>query len=223
MVDRRLMLQTVLSLVVCAALVAICYAFVDRPVARWVHEHRLGEGHWLRQPTYIVPWLEAAAPWVVYAWRPWSRWQRVLLTMALNLLVAVALKEQLKWVFGRPWPETWIDNNPSYLGDGLYAFQWFRGGEIFGSFPSGHTTAICAAASIVWIAWPAWRWLVLTVVVLVVVGLVGDNYHFVGDTIAGATLGWLSGVWASRLASLRPSGEGARRILSLPESSSKPR
>ena len=28
-------------------------------------------------------------------------------------LIAIVLKDQLKYAFGRLWPETWVDNNPS--------------------------------------------------------------------------------------------------------------
>ena len=45
----------------------------------------------------------------------------------------------------------------------------------------------------------AWLW----ALGLVVVGLVGMTYHFVGDTVGGACLGTLTGVWCGQFFGLR--------------------
>ena len=29
----------------------------------------------------------------------------------------------MKYAFGRLWPETWVDNNPSWIHDGAYGFS----------------------------------------------------------------------------------------------------
>ncbi len=59
------------------------------------------------------------------------------------------------YVFGRDWPETWIDNNPSLIRDGAYGFHPFHGNSAYGSFPSGHTARTLAVAAVVWIAYLA--------------------------------------------------------------------
>ena len=66
-------------------------------------------------------------------------------------------KSQLKLVFGRTWPDTFRDNNPSFLHDGVYGFNFFHGGHAYASFPSGHTAVTCAVISVLWIYYPAWR------------------------------------------------------------------
>ena len=53
--------------------------------------------------------------------------------------------------------------------------------------------------SILWLSRPRWRWLYAAVGGLVCVALVGLNYHFVGDVIAGAVLGSVTGFYATRL------------------------
>ena len=64
----------------------------------------------------------------------------------------------------------------------------------------------CAVASVAWVAWPKARIVAVLAVVAVVGALVGDNYHFVGDCVAGGLLGSLGGVWAARLLLTHVSG-----------------
>jgi membrane-associated phospholipid phosphatase len=208
MLDRRLLLRSAWSLLVCAALVVLCYQFVDWRVAQWVHREEFGKQYpALKWPTYLGWWLEVGALVAICslvvgrAVGPWQRWQRVLLAAAISVTVASGIAEQTKVVFGRPWPETWRKDqqghdNSSYIRDGDYDFRWFRGDDAYGSFPSGHTTIICAAMSVVWIAWPKARWLAAMFIAAVVGGLIGNNYHFVGDTVAGGFLGSLTGIWS---------------------------
>ncbi len=220
-VDRQLLIKTAWSLLICAAVVALCYVFVDWRVARWVYDQKIGEHHWLKWPTYISPRLEDAAPIAIAllvlrrAFGPWHRWELVLLAAALSVMVVIGIGEQLKVVFGRPWPETWRNNNLSLIGNDDYTFRWFHGNDDYGSFPSGHTTVICGAMSVVWIAWPKFRWLVVIVVTAVVIGLVGDNYHFVGDVVAGAFLGSIAGVWTTRVFELRGSNANSCSLSSV--------
>jgi hypothetical protein len=51
--------------------------------------------------------------------------------------------------------------------------------------------------SVVWVAYPKWRWVCVLACGSVVVGLVGMDYHFVGDVVAGAFLGSVTGMYAS--------------------------
>lgn len=210
-VGLRLVYRTAGALVVCAVLVGLCYWLVDWRVARWVYEQKFGEHHYLKWPTYLSPCIEDLAPIAVAlvvlrrVFGPWRRWEVVLLAAALSVMVAVGIAEQVKVVFGRPWPETWRNGNLSYISNDDYAFRWFHGNDEYGSFPSGHTTIICGAMSVVWIAWSKIRWLAAMFVLAVIVGLVADNYHFVGDTVAGAFLGSICGVWSCVVFGLRDS------------------
>jgi membrane-associated phospholipid phosphatase len=204
-VFHRLLVGAVAGLLGCAALVAISYFFVDRPVAWRVARHPPPASLPLRWLTWPIPWMLTAAPLVLAAgviWRAWQRWPywlRVAMAMGLALIVSAAVKEQLKWVFGRTWPDTWIDNNPSLIRDGVFGFHPFRAGTAYESFPSGHTTTIVAAMSVLWLAsrrpWAAV--IAAGSTLAVVVGLIADNYHFVGDCIAGGYLGWISGAYVS--------------------------
>ncbi len=203
--QRIPVLATLYASAACVVLALFCYEFVDRPIAFWVHDHFLSEGFWIQPTTDIGPVFMYSAPPVVIMlgirrmFGPWRHWELSVFAAASSLLIMYCIKNGLKWFFGRPWPETWIDNNPSLIRDNFYAFQWFRGGRAFGSFPSGHSTAVCSIAAVVWIAWPKARWGAALAVALMVAALVGNDYHFVGDCIAGGFLGWIGGTWIARL------------------------
>jgi membrane-associated phospholipid phosphatase len=191
-------------------LVALCYFFVDRPVAFWVSAHHTDRFRlllWLQDPP---PILQAWAPAVLVAlfirraWGPFRRWELTLLAACVSLLVAAQFKDSLKYCFGRYWPETWTHGNPSLLGDGEYGFHPFHDGVAFGSFPSGHMTRTLAMAAVVWVAYPRWRWACMIAALSVAIGLIGMNYHFVGDVIGGSFVGALVGVYIAHACALGP-------------------
>ncbi len=127
--------------------------------------------------------------------------ESAVLRVACAILIAWALKEELKFGFGRTWPETWIKccPNPSYFGDGTYGFFPFTGGQGYASFPSGHTTAITAFAGSLWFLWPKLRWLGIVLTLAVVIGLLGADYHWLSDIIAGGILGGTTGAVAANI------------------------
>lgn len=199
----RLLRRSAVALAVCAALVAICYVFVDRAVATFVYEHKLSdfrEFEWLTDPP---PILQAWAPLVLAllmvrcAWGAPSGFERALLASCVSLILADQFRESLSYVFGRTWPETWIDNNPSFIRDGVFGFHPFQGGEAYGSFPSGHTARIVALATPFWILFRRPRPLCVLACLSVAVGLIGMNYHFVSDVIAGAFVGGIVGMYTT--------------------------
>ena len=183
----------------CVVLVSVSAAFVDRPLALLMHRlfHR---SHWLLPLAGIgqIP-LSLAGPGLIVAalvgwlgWRPgrhgWS-----LIACGVAVVIATSAKDVLKLAFGRSWPETWYFGNPSLVANGVYGFSPFHGGEGWASFPSGHTAAIGAVAGVLWWRAPDFRWLWALLVVLTAAGLVADTYHFLGDVIAGAYLGFACG------------------------------
>ena len=180
--------------------------FVDRPASTWAHEHlhRAAVFDWL---THIVDPLRPAATIILVFvaiaavfrnWRPGKHGQ-TLIAASLAILVSVEIKQQMKHFCGRTWPETWIDNNPSWIRDHAYGFHLLHGGTGWESFPSGHMTQIAALAAIIWLRLPKLRWLGVALASLVAIGLWGCNYHFVGDLMAGAFLGAFCGIGVSAL------------------------
>ncbi|MBV9523320.1 MAG: phosphatase PAP2 family protein [Alphaproteobacteria bacterium] len=197
----------------CFALILLAIAFLDRPLALLAHDHLHGLALFVAL-TYIPEYLMPLAAIIlagfavsIAAGRRWPENAMVLLRCSLALAGAVTVKDQLKFAFGRTWPETWTNNNPSFIGNGVFGFSPFHGGQGWAAFPSGHTTAICAVAAVLWICWPRLRWLYAATVALVVIGLLGADFHWLSDTIAGGFLGSAAGATAAAVGrAARPEG-----------------
>ena len=194
-----LLRRWILGLAATAIAVVVSYQWLDRTIALFAHSM-------FGRPDALAPLTHLPDPFVPLAlivfvglglWnmsgRTLSRMQTCALLCSIGLIVADATKSQLKSVFGRTWPSTWIHNNPSFLRDGVYGFNFFHGGPEYASFPSGHMAVTSAVISILWRYYPAGRTLYAFAVFLAAVGLVGGNYHFLGDVIAGGFIGVSSG------------------------------
>ncbi len=210
---RRLLRGSLLALLLGAILVALCFFFVDKPVAFFVHDHHIAGFAVLKWLTYPPPILQAWAPvalaalMVRRAWGPFRRWEKALLAAAISMILADQFRESLSFVFGRTWPDTWIQNNPSLIKNNVYGFHPLEGNIRYGSFPSGHTARTLALAAVVWIAYPKpwWRGAAGAASLAVAVGLLGMNYHFVGDVIAGGVVGAVVGAYTANGCGLLPS------------------
>jgi len=203
---RSLLNGTLIAIATCALAVILCYFFVDRRVALFVHAHQIAnvEGmRWLTEPPPLAQsWspLVLAALLVRRAGGPWRRWQHVLFVACISLIVADQFRESLGDLFGRYWPETWHNNNPSLIGTGAYGFHPLQVRDDIGSFPSGHAARILGFMTVFWVLMPAWRWAYTLITLPMLIALVAMNYHFVGDVIAGSTLGSIIGTWAAHVA-----------------------
>ena len=199
-----------LAAVSCAVLVLLAIGFVDRPLSTWEHAEFHGiEGFiWLTWivdpiPPLAVAILAAAGIATLAGWRPVGA-GRVAVALGVATLVAMGIKDQLKILFGRTWPETWTNNNPSWIKDGVYGFEPLHGGAGWFSFPSGHTTLITAPMVVLWICVPRLRALWAALILLVVIGLLGADYHWLSDTIAGFYLGTAVAVGTVALLRAKP-------------------
>jgi membrane-associated phospholipid phosphatase len=186
-------LYAALSALACLVLVVFCYFYVDRPFARlmydtlhpwWLEFTVLAAIGNLPLPTAIgvlvVSWIARLG-----GWQP-GPLARTLILTAIATLCALEIKDALKGAFGRTWPE---DSGLSYIDSGTYGFFPFHGGDDYASFPSGHMTAITTPMAIFWKRLPELRPLWAAAVILTLTGLLGADYHFVGDTIGGMFLG----------------------------------
>jgi membrane-associated phospholipid phosphatase len=207
-VNPRLLLKTLAALLVCIAVVVVCYFFVDRPVAFYVHEQKFADHAVLKWLTYPPPIAQAWSPLVLAglmvrrAWGPFHRCEQTVLAACIGIILAEQFRQSLSYAFGRYWPDTWVNDNPSLIQDGAYGFHPFHGGIAYASFPSGHTARTLAVAAVVWVAYPSWRWAVVVVSAAVAVGLLGMNYHFVGDVVAGGFVGGIVGAYTACYAGL---------------------
>src|SRR5438128_144975 len=93
---------------------AISYFWLDRPIALFSHEQLHGYNLFAKLthiPEMIAPVaivaFAAIGLWAVSG-RSLSKIQTVAVLAATSLAVAAAVKDQLKFIFGRTWPETWV-------------------------------------------------------------------------------------------------------------------
>ena len=214
----RLLRRTLVATTLCIAAVLICYFWIDRPVAFFVYHHHINTIQVFRWLTYPPPEIQNWSALVLTilivrrAWRPFLRWQKVLLVACLSLIIADDFRISLGDVFGRYWPETWTHGNSSLIGTGTYGFHPFQRGDDIGSFPSGHACRILGFAWVWVIAMPATRLIVTVLGAPMLVSLVAMNYHFVSDVIAGSVLGAIIATYAAHLARLETSLEGPRWV-----------
>ena len=187
------------SLLLTVALVAIAFLWLDQPLSYFAHDqlaqYRVFKDM-QRTPEFMVVFaclIFALVGFFVLVRQPLNKLMSALLLSGVSLAVATQIKDQLKFVFGRTWPETWVNNNPSLIRDGVSGFNFFHGGAGYSSFPSGHTAVTCAVVAVFWLSYPRYRPLYAAIVAVVAIGLIGANYHFLSDLIAGGLIGWLTG------------------------------
>lgn len=194
----------IVGLLAWVGFIVILMAWVDRPVAQAMHA--LPWAPDCERLTHLVdPLVPLASAIVVlasfallYGWRPGPN-TAGLLWMAFAVLAAAAIKEELKYAFGRTWPETWTNANPSYIHDGVFSFAPFHGGKGWASFPSGHMSVSVAAVAASWSTFRRCRWIGAFLALLVAIGLLGANFHWLSDIAGGSLLGVMVGAGVARL------------------------
>ena len=195
-----------------AIAIIVCVWLVDRPMAEFAHAVLLPHRGWFAKLTHIVDPLPVIAGLICAGYVlsalsgvfPGPR-GRLALRLSIALLVAIFLKDGLKGIAGRSWPETWTDDNLSYIRDGIYGFfpfRGFNGTRAFQAFPSGHLTAISVTCVGLALAFPHWKWLAPVPIALVAVGMIGSDYHWVSDLIGGGALGAAVALAAHRLGTI---------------------
>jgi membrane-associated phospholipid phosphatase len=149
---------------------------VDQPIVFFVHQIVVDKTIfvWLQRLPVVFLLLSL----IVLAWcglwalinRPFSRLQSVGLACGISFIATNFVTNQFKYAFGRTWPDTWIENNPSLIQNGVFGFNPFHGGSGFASFPSGHVAAICAVMTVLWWSYPSLRPIYVACVAAVAIG-----------------------------------------------------
>jgi membrane-associated phospholipid phosphatase len=185
--------------VLTAVSIAVAYQWFDRPISYFAHD-QLASWRIFKEMQRLPEYFAVAACLFfvilgvhVLAQRKVGRCLIALSLSGVSLAVSAQIKDQLKFVFGRTWPETWVNDNPSLIRDGVSNFNFFKGGVGYSSFPSGHMTACCAAISVLWFSYPRYRPFYVLAIADVAIGLIGANYHFLSDLMAGGFIGWCTG------------------------------
>lgn len=194
-----------IALVLCATMVALCMAYVDRPLVEFFEAHvrHTALWVWLDLPLHPIGLIVFAALiflcgcgiWTISG-RPLGGWTESPLLCSWAAMWAVAAEMILKRIFGRGWPD------PTYVQQHLYGFHPLTQEAHWGSFPSGTAAVSAAIVSVLWMLRPRFRAPGAAIVVFLLADVVITNYHWLSDVIAGAFLGVTVGWSTVRL--MRP-------------------
>ena len=195
-------------------LIIFSVLFLDRPISTWMHLNI--DASDIFKPLSQMPLLfeTLTALIILGCFKPKFRQQYASFALALTFTVVTATMVRLaaKFIFGRTWPETWIHtangSNPSWIHNGIESFHPFAIGPAYNSFPSGHALFTFALVSVFWWRFPKLYWLWLLAMIGAIAGQLGQNYHFLGDLIAGATLGVLCAQFSIALSNKRLNTKG---------------
>ena len=206
---------------------AISVQWIDRPLALWVHDVFGSPHHAVVLadfPVFSIPLVSASLFVILGLWaimgRRLSKLETAVFLCDISVLAADAIKDQLKFAFGRTWPESWRPGVLSLVHDNAYGFHFFQPGTSFESFPSGHAAVAAAALSVLWIVYPKQRAVWGVGVVTAAVGLVALNLHFLSDVIVGSFVGVSTGLFTVTL--WRSTGHQKSGVWDAPAAPSRP-
>ncbi|ACA87933.1 phosphatase PAP2 family protein [Shewanella woodyi] len=177
------------AVMLCMTLLSIL--FIDRHLADFIHQHEVANSFTklLSNIPALLETLAAIALLCCLVPKLRSKLSALVIHLLFTLLLATVIRFGAKALFGRTWPETWVDNNPSWINDRIEAFHPFAEGVAYNSFPSGHALFTFALASTFWFHLPRYRLFWAACMLGVFIGQLSQNYHYLGDLLAGASLG----------------------------------
>src|SRR5262245_42345424 len=116
------------ALMLIAAAVMVSFLWIDRPVALFAHDHFRSSNREVidglskfPNPLILLAVVSSAILMLRMIFgRPLSRYQANIFVCSLSVIFTEATKNVLKFIFGRTWPETWVDDNASFIRDNVY-------------------------------------------------------------------------------------------------------
>jgi membrane-associated phospholipid phosphatase len=184
------------GVVIALAAIAICVAWLDRPIASLSYEI-FGHNYRLRAMTRSPSFFDASTLAITLAFvgrrvarATFARLDAALIIGALSEIGTEQAVGALKILLGRTWP---LYHTPSFIIDGAYGFTFLQGGEAYESFPSGHSASIAALLAVVWSFYPRLRGLGVLALLGIMAALTLGDFHFLSDCIAGALVGCVLG------------------------------
>ncbi len=190
--DEYVVNKPLVGLFLLTALTVFSYRFIDTPI--FIFFHRFIRAHALTPLVARIPDLlfYFVVVTTVTSWTGY--WYRVrhgfadshadfLKLCGIAVPLAFLSKTILQYLFGRTNPEFWLVYH--YAAQ----FHWFRAGEGYGCFPSGHMTVFTALTAALWRHYPRHRIAYLGFLLALAFALIATNHHFLSDVVAGAYLG----------------------------------
>jgi membrane-associated phospholipid phosphatase len=196
------------GLLITVLLASISVAWIDKAISILIYDMfgpRRFPDTFIRSPGLSIP-LASALVFVslglfAIMGRRFSKIETSALLCSVSVLAAGVIKDQLKYAFGRTWPDSWRPGILSLIRDNVYGFHFFHSGHSYESFPSGHAAAVAAVMSVLWIMYPKLRVPYAICIGAADAGLVLLNLHFVSDVVAGTFVGVSTGLFTLALCS----------------------
>ena len=193
------------SLLVTVAFVWVSFHWFDKPIAMGIYNLFGGRriSTELADRIVAIPLISAVifvlCGLFAVSGRRFSKFGVAIALCDISVLATIIIKDQLKFVFGRTWPDTWGPGIVSFVRDGVYGFHFFQFGKSFKSFPSGHAAVAAAVLSVAGMLFPSLRAACAIGVLLADAGLVALNLHFLGDVVAGSFVGFSAALFTVAL------------------------
>ncbi|BBH52791.1 phosphatase PAP2 family protein [Fluviispira sanaruensis] len=174
--------------------IVLSYYFVDRSVVFFIEEQQINKSIILKilsdTPIILISFLGIYGLLFIFIFKKFmhNKLFQMFFCATLSVVLAAQIKDILKYLFGRYWANTWLNNNPSLLVNNVYGFHFFQ--KANSSFPSGHTTVTFAFCTVCLLYFPKYKYLFIIPMITVSIGQIGMHYHFVSDVIAGGFLGY---------------------------------
>jgi len=205
----RTLLKTLLAGLAMAALIAVCYLWLDRPASeaaralgpQWT---RLAQDISMTADAKVFTYLLGLGFFLAgfdALQNGMTNRSRHLLYLCMAVAAAIFVGDTLKEIFGRARP-------PLLFDKGEYGFFPLAGDYLHASFPSGHTLRIFSSMTALGLILPALRYPALALAVVVGVSRVLALRHYPSDVLFGAYLGAAAALWGWRL--LYPYGRKPR-------------
>ncbi|WP_165982667.1 phosphatase PAP2 family protein [Dankookia rubra] len=185
--DLRHLLVWCLLWIVVSAVIYACVVTVDHPLALLIRDRTdpAAAAILLVRLPEAIAGIAIAGAAALGVWRTLTGQlpgvRREAFLACLGICVALAIKSELKLVFGRVPPEAWFWHQSGPLRN----FHLFYAG----SFPSGHMTVLAVLIPFIWAYALPFRGLWLLLCAAVGCALMIMEAHFLGDLVAGALLG----------------------------------
>ena len=194
---KRLGFLSVLGLGLLAGVSVSASFFFDAPVEGWVAAHRhpawegvakaisrYGAWHWLMGFALLglaISWLRRLPEWI-----------RILAAMMIASSIAGLSADCIRGITGRTRPNAEVPQ-------GWYGLRhdsaWLVGRHAYNAFPSGHTAAATAFATVLWFACRKRGTLLLLGAAAIAASRIYLGDHHFSDVITGALLGVGVGTW----------------------------
>ena len=180
-------------LAISLSLIILCYFFVDIPLAQYFREFS-ATGTTLAEiftglinPTYHYYLWPLLFLLFRFLWKN-QKWTNRCLLVFVSLLCANLLVGVLKFTLGRARPELLFFQN-------LYGFTFFATSNLYKSFPSSHSCTVGVLCGAFANFYPRYRYVLLTLSLILAFSRVALTVHFLSDVIAGITIGLLISQW----------------------------